>query len=124
MSGAEHQQADTSAGGATSVWPDWRTVVTAHDTGPDIAVLHESPELKVVLVALGPGQALPPHPGPAASFHILSGTGAVIIDEVEHQVSTGATVVAASGTRRAVRATSTLVFLGNLGDPASEDSPQ
>jgi quercetin dioxygenase-like cupin family protein len=105
------------------VWPDWRTVVAAQDTGPDVVVLHESPELKVVLVALAVGQRLPAHPGPAASFHILSGTGAVVIDEVEHPVSAGATVVAVPGTHRSVLATSPLVFLGNLGDPASEDGP-
>lgn len=106
-----------------SVWPDWRSVVAARDVGPDVAVLHESAELKVVLVALAAGQGLPAHPGPAASFHVLSGTGTVVVDEVEHPVSAGATVIAASGTRRAVRAASPLVFLGNLGDPASEDGP-
>ncbi len=106
------------------MWADWRAVVAPRDAGPDIAVLHESAELKVVLVALAAGHGLPEHPGPAASFHILSGTGAVVIDEVAHPVSAGATVVAASGTRRSVRATSPLVFLGNLGDPASEERPQ
>jgi len=98
-------------------------VVTTRDDGPDVVVLHESAELKVVLVALAAGQALPAHPGPAASFHILSGTGAVVIDQVAHPVSAGATVIAASGTRRAVQATSALVFLGNLGEPAAEDGP-
>lgn len=109
---------------AATVWPDWRAVVAARDLGPDVAVLHESAELKVVLVALAANQRPPAHPGPAASFHVLSGTGAVVIGEVEHPVSAGATVVAASGTRRSVLATSPLVFLGNLGDPASEDGPR
>jgi len=113
----------TQAGGMATLWPDWRTVVAARDSGPDVAVLHESAELKVVLVALAAGQGLPPHPGPTASFHILSGTGVVVIDEVEHPVSAGATVVAVSGTHRSVRATSPLVFLGNLADPASENGP-
>lgn len=86
-------------------------------------MLHESAELKVVHVALAAGQGLPPHAGPTASFHILPGTGTVVIDEVEHPVSAWATVLAASGTHRSVPATSPLVFLGNLGDPASEDGP-
>lgn len=122
---SEHEQprSATPVGRAAAAWPDWRSVVATRDTGPDVAVLHESAELKVVLVALAAGQGLPAHPGPAASFHILSGTGAVVIDEVAHPVSAGATVIAAPGTRRAVRATSPLVFLGNLGDPTSEDGP-
>lgn len=110
--------------GAATVCADWHQVVAHREAGPDVAVLHESPELKVVLVALAAGQALPDHPGPAASFHVLSGAGAVVVDGVEHRVAAGATVVAAPGTRRAVRATSPMVFLGNLGDPTSEDGPR
>jgi quercetin dioxygenase-like cupin family protein len=83
-------------------------------------VLHESGELKVVLVALAPGQALPAHPGPAASFHILDGRGIVAVDTAEIAVSAGAIVIAPTGTRRAVRAETALTFLGNLGDPRSE----
>jgi len=123
VSQVQSPRSDTPAGGTATLWPDWRTVVAARDSGPDVAVLHESAELKVVLVALAAGQGLPPHPGPTASFHILSGTGVVVIDEVEHPVSAGATVVAVSGTHRSVRATSPLVFLGNLADPASENGP-
>lgn len=108
---------------AQVVWPDWSTVVAARDAGPDVRVLHESEALKVVLVALAPGQALPPHPGPAASFHILSGTGAVVLDGTPVAVSAGATVVVAPGRERSVRAETPLVFLGNLGDPGSEDGP-
>lgn len=120
----ETSPAQAPAKESSGVWSDWRSVVAPQDGGPDVAVLHESAELKVVLVALAAGQALPAHPGPAACFHILSGTGAVIVDQVEHPVSTGAIVVAAPGTQRAVRAATPLVFLGNLGDPASENGPQ
>ena len=123
VSQVQSPRSGTAPDGTATLWPDWRTVVAARDSGPDVAVLHESDELKVVLVALAAGQGLPSHPGPTASFHILSGTGVVVIDEVEHPVSAGATTVAASGTHRSVRATSPLVFLGNLADPASEDGP-
>lgn len=105
------------------VWPDWRSVVAPGDGGPDVALLHESADLKVVLVALAPGQSLPRHPGPTACFHVLSGAGEVVVDDVVHPVSAGATVIAPSGTHRSVRATSPLVFLGNLGDPVSENGP-
>jgi quercetin dioxygenase-like cupin family protein len=108
---------------AATVCADWRQVVASQHVGPDVTVLHESAQLKVVLVGLAPGQALPPHPGPAASFHVLSGTGAVVVDGVEHAVSAGATVIVAPGAQRSVRAATSLVFLGNLSDPASEDGP-
>lgn len=108
---------------ADIVYPDWHDVVKHQSAGPDVAVLHESADLKVVLVALAPGLALPPHPGPSASFHIVSGDGDVVIDGVAHPVSAGATVIVRPGCERSVRATTPLVFLGNLGDPASEDGP-
>jgi uncharacterized protein (DUF2249 family) len=107
----------------TNVWPDWRSTAQFSADGPGVTVLHESAELKVVLVALEAGQALPVHPGPAASFHFLDGHGVMVVDDDEIAVSAGATVVAPTGARRAVRAKSALVFLGNLGDPASEDGP-
>lgn len=103
------------------VWPDWRSTVTFSDEGPGVTMLHESADLKVVLVGLEAGQALPVHPGPAASFHILDGEGVVVVDDEEAAVTGGVTVVVPPGARRAVRASSRLVFLGNLGDPASED---
>jgi quercetin dioxygenase-like cupin family protein len=104
-------------------WPDWRAAVEFTPDGPAVTVLQESTELKTVLVALDAGQSLPPHPGPAACFHILDGSGSVLVDDDEVAVSAGATVVVPSGARRSVRARTPLVFLGNLGDPGSEESP-
>ena len=86
-------------------------------------MLHKSSELKTVLVALGAGQALPDHPGPAACFHILDGSGTVVVDGEETPVSAGATVIVPTGATRGVRTTSKIVFLGNLGDPDSEHGP-
>jgi len=88
-----------------------------------VTLLHESPELKVVLVGLEVGQALPVHPGPSASFHFLDGQGVMVIDAEEVEVAAGATVVVPTGAARGVRAISRLVFLGSLGDPASENGP-
>ena len=106
-----------------NVWPDWRDAVEFTRGRPGITVLHESTEMKTVLVALGAGQRLPAHPGPAACFHILRGTGAVLVDDDEIAVAAGATVIAPTGSRRSVRADTPLVFLGNLGDPGSEREP-
>jgi quercetin dioxygenase-like cupin family protein len=106
-----------------SLWPDWRQVVRPRPEGPDVATLHESAELKVVLVALDSGQSLPEHSGPAAAFHILDGQGFVLAGEEEIGVEAGATVIVPTGASRAVRASTPMVFLGNLGDPASEHGP-
>lgn len=105
------------------LWPDWRAAAEAVADGPSVKYLHESPELKVVLVTLAAGQALPPHPGPSACFHFLDGEGVMVVDGEERPVSAGATAVATTGSVRSVRATGRLVFLGNLGDPASEGGP-
>lgn len=101
--------------------PDWRGAVEFTPGGPAVTVLQDASELKTVLVALSAGQSLPPHPGPAACFHILEGSGTVMVDDDEVAVSAGATVVVRSGARRSVRAITPLVFLGNLGDPGSEE---
>ena len=106
-----------------AVWPDWRSTVTFSEDGPGVTLLHESPELKVVLVGLGVGQALPVHPGPSASFHFLDGEGVMVVGAKEVEVAAGASVVVPTGVSRGVRATSRLVFLGSLGDPASENGP-
>jgi quercetin dioxygenase-like cupin family protein len=105
------------------LWPDWSAGAQPSPERPGVSVLHESDELKVVLVTLNPGQALPPHPGPAASFHFLAGDGVMVVDEEEAAVGPGSTAIAPPGSRRSVRAVSRVVFLGNLGDPGSEDDP-
>jgi len=102
-------------------WPDWRAAASYSPDEPAIRVLLECTELKVVLVTLSSGHALPAYPGPAACFHILAGTGSVVVDDEEISVAAGSTVIAPSGSRRAVRAGTQLVFLGNLGDPAADD---
>lgn len=105
------------------VTSNWRETVRFGDAGPGVTLLHESAELKVVLVGLQPGQALPPHPGPAASFHFLDGDGVIVVDDELIAVTAGATVVVPPGAMRSVRASTALVFLGSLGDPASEVGP-
>lgn len=106
-----------------AIWPDWRDTVVFSENGPGVTTLHVSPELKVVLVGLNVGQALPVHDGPSALFHILEGAGVMVVGSEEVEVAAGATVVVPTGAARGVRATSTLVFLASLGDPASEQGP-
>ena len=64
-----------------------------------MTLMHESPELKVVLVGLGVGQSLPVHPGPSASFHFLGGGGVMVVGTEEVDVAAGATVVVRRASR-------------------------
>lgn len=105
-------------------YPDWRQTVRYSPDGPAATVLHESVELKVVLVGLEPGQQLPAHPAPAASFHFLDGTGTMTVDEERLDVRPGCTVVVPSGARRGVIADTRLAFLGTLGNPAADTAEE
>ena len=83
-----------------AVRPHWRSTVTFSEDGPGVTLMHESPELKVVLVGLGVGQSLPVHPGPSASFHFLDGGGVMVVGTEEVDVAAGATVVVPTGVSR------------------------
>lgn len=98
---------------------DWQSIAHASDDGPSISMLHESEELRVLLVALAAGQVLPDHPGPATCFHFLDGEGEVVVNGEAVAVAAGATLVIPTGAYRSIRTNSGLTFLGNLGDPAS-----
>lgn len=105
------------------VWPQWGEAVRFGDGGPGVTLLHESEELKVVLVGLRAGQDLPVHPGPAASFVFLQGEAVMTVGDDEVPAAAGAVVVVPTGANRAVRAVSDVVFVGSLGDPTSEQGP-
>jgi quercetin dioxygenase-like cupin family protein len=108
---------------AMPVWPSWREAVRFDDARPGVTLLHESVELKVVLVGLRTGQALPAHPGPAASFVFLQGEATMVVGDEEVSAEAGSVIVVPSGATRAVHAAADTVFVGSLGDPASEHGP-
>ena len=64
-------------------------MVSSSAEGPGVTLLHESPELKVVLVGLEVGQALVVHPGPAALFHFLDSEGVMVVGTEEVEVAAG-----------------------------------
>jgi len=72
---------------------EWRSAVRFDDHGPGVTVLHESAELKVVLVGLRAGQQLPVHPGPAASFTFLNGEAVMVVGDGEVPVAAGGIVI-------------------------------
>ncbi len=99
-------------------WPNWQQAVQYSQDGPGVTLLHRSERLKVLLVGLEPGQALPPHPGPEASFSFLGGRGIMLIGDEEIEVGAGSFAVVSEGEARSVRATTErLAFVGTLGDP-------
>lgn len=99
-------------------WSTGNDAVQFNADGPGITLLHKSERLKVLLVGLEPGQGLPEHPGPAASFSFLHGSGIMMIGDDEVEVSAGGVAVLAEGENRSIRATTErLVFMGTLGDP-------
>lgn len=106
-----------------AIWPNWRDTVTYSDNGPGVQTLHVSDELKVVLVGLNPGQALPTHTGPSALFHILDGSGVMTVGADDVDVAADAIVVVPTGAARGVRATTKLAFVASLGDPSAEHGP-
>lgn len=94
------------------VYPDYRPALVYSAQGPQPQVWLDTAGLRAVLVALEPGQALPPHPGPAAVYHFLEGRGWMLVGGERVPVQAGATVAVTDGERRGVEAETRLAFLG------------
>ena len=90
---------------------NWREHIVFSASGPQPQVLIETDRFKSVLVGLEVGQKLPPHPGGAAMYHFLQGTGFVIVDGERLAVQAGATVVMPEGAERSIEATTQLAFI-------------
>jgi quercetin dioxygenase-like cupin family protein len=94
-----------------NVYPAWRELVRYSTPGPTPALLHDEPELRVLVVGLEPGARLPPHPGQRGVFHFLEGEGVMTIDDERQEVCAGMTAIAPAGAVRGISATSRLAFL-------------
>ena len=92
-------------------YPEWQEKVTYSDDGPEPAVLMEDDRLKVVLAGLKPGQKIPPHPEAQAVYHILEGSGWMVVDDERLRVKAGSTVITPAGALRGVEAGTRLAFL-------------
>lgn len=100
------------------IWPDFEDAAQFSPDGPGVQLLHIDARMKVLLVALEPGQSLPPHEGPGASFSFLQGSGVMLIGDEETVVSAGGLAVVPQGGTRSIRAVDErLVFMGTLSDP-------
>jgi quercetin dioxygenase-like cupin family protein len=97
------------------IYPDWRErIVFAHD-GPKPQLLLDTKQFKVVLVGLHSDQKIPVHPGPAAAYHVLDGTGWMIVGDKRIALAAGMTVVVDAGDPRGVEAQTPLAFIGSRG---------
>ena len=99
--------------------------VAAHPSRPAKAVIHDSPDARLVVFRIGAGQSVPVHTSPSTVvLHILSGTGLVKGAEGERAVSAGAIVTYEPQEPHGMRATTgELVLLAVIAPrPASRPS--
>jgi quercetin dioxygenase-like cupin family protein len=95
----------------TTLYPDWRAKVVFSDEGPQPQPLMADEKVKIIVAGLEPGQKIPEHEEAAAMYHILEGSGWMIVDGEQLAISAGATVVMPSGTVRGMEAETRLAFL-------------
>lgn len=81
------------------------------EDSPRPRFLVDSDRFKVILAGLNPDQAIPVHPEALAVYHFLEGTGTMTVNDEQYPITPGATVIALSGARRGIKATTRLIFL-------------
>lgn len=103
------------------IYANWKDLVTFNDHGPSLTTLVATPHLKAVLVGLRAGQSIPSHPSPEAVYHFLQGSGTMTVDDQNFSIDAGVTIVVPPGSRRGMKATSDIVFLGTTvpADPTT-----
>jgi quercetin dioxygenase-like cupin family protein len=84
--------------------------------GPKPQFLIDTPNFKALVVGLEAGGQIPAHPGEAAMYHFLEGTGLMTVGDEAFEIKPGVTVVVPSGMKRGMNAKTRVVFLGSKGD--------
>lgn len=74
-------------------------------------ILCASPDAKVPMICLEPGQEIPAHPSGTGVFYVLEGKGIMYLDGEEINLSKGKVVVAPEGSERGVRGIEKLVVV-------------
>jgi quercetin dioxygenase-like cupin family protein len=78
---------------------------TARADRPATAIVHDSPDARLVLFRIGPRQQVAPHTSPSTVvLTVLSGVGTVSGGEGEQAVAPGAVIVYAPGELHGMRA--------------------
>jgi quercetin dioxygenase-like cupin family protein len=96
-------------------FPNTKSNAVFSTNGPEPKFLIETPQFKALVVGLEAGGQIPIHPGEAAAYHFLEGEGQMTVNEETFKVEPGVTVVAPSGAKRGMKASTRLVFLGAKG---------
>ncbi len=94
------------------LYPSWKGITVFSPNGPNPQRLLETDKLVVVIVGLEAKQEISPHNAPASVFHILEGSGWMIVNGEKLRVKQGATIIVPDGGSRAVEAETRMVFLG------------
>ena len=84
--------------------------------GPKPQFLIDTPNFKALAVGLEAGGQIPAHPGEAAMYHFLEGTGLMTVGDEAFEIKPGVTVVVPSGMKRGMNAKTRVVFLGSKGE--------
>ncbi len=72
-------------------------------------ILCASPDAKVPMICLEPGQEIPPHPSGTGIFYVLEGKGIMYLDDKEINLSKGTVVVVPEGAKRGLKSVEKLV---------------
>lgn len=94
-----------------TLYADWREKVVYSAEGPQPQPLMADEKVKIIVAGLEPGQKIPPHAEASAMYHILEGSGWMLVDDDRLPITAGATVVMPAGTVRGMEADTRLAFL-------------
>ena len=89
--------------------------------GPKPQFLIDTPVFKSLVVGLEAGQQIPIHPGEAAMYHFLEGTGLMTVGEKTYAIKPGVTIIAPAGVARGMNAKTRVIFLGAKGAYEGQD---
>lgn len=83
--------------------------------GPKPQFLTDTPGFKTLVVGLEAGQQIPLHPGEAAMYHFLEGSGLMTVGGETYAILPGVTVIVPAGAVRGINAETRIIFLGAKG---------
>lgn len=83
--------------------------------GPKPQFLMDTPQFKALVVGLEAGGQISVHPGEAAMYYFLKGTGLMTVSEESFEIKSGVAVLVPGGERRGMNAKTRVIFLGFKG---------
>jgi quercetin dioxygenase-like cupin family protein len=95
--------------------PSTKTKAVFSEEGPKPQFLIDTPVFKALVVGLEPGQQIPLHPGEAAMYHFLEGSGLMTVGEETFAIQPGVTIITPNGVQRGMNAKTRVIFLGAKG---------